>query len=173
MIDKKKCKWCNSNFGYYRFSDNFWVCRSCGLLTEFNLTAFKIMKGGVNKMGFERIKKSLRGGSTSKIKENQVGVAKSYISIESNFFERKFNKPFIEVFIDRERRLIGLKPSDDNIKGFKVQINQRGNKNIVTVTPREVTRAVLGGIYELHWDLSNELYYFEVKEIAGKKPQTI
>ena len=54
MIDKKKCKWCNSNFGYYRFSDNFWVCRSCGLLTEFNLTAFKIMKGGVNKMGFER-----------------------------------------------------------------------------------------------------------------------
>lgn len=27
---KNKCNNCDSSFGYYRFKDDCWVCRSCG-----------------------------------------------------------------------------------------------------------------------------------------------
>jgi hypothetical protein len=99
------------------------------------------------KYNFERVTKKCHN---SFCEENEVLINKKYISIGKNFF-KLFSKKYVEIFYDKNKRVIGFKGSENKDAGFALQ---RGVNYIRTslptrwMIPKEISGTFEGKVEE-------------------------
>lgn len=117
-------------------------------------------------MAFKILEKGL-SGYKGHVKPHMVSVGKSALSFGDDYQKMLNDFTHIEVYIDRDNKRIGLKPSNDGIKGFKLQkkalYKSRTYVNIVWL------KNIAKGLYSAK--VENGLIVFEVLEFADSKDE--
>jgi len=67
----------------------------------------------------------------------QISIAKQTISFGKDVV-LSFDKPFISIYVDREKNKIGFKSTEDTIKGFKLQKTKGGKTEHITSKSVEI-----------------------------------
>lgn len=97
------------------------------------------------------------------LKDNQISVGKSTMGLGLNA-ENFLKKDYVEIWLDRDNLLVGLKPTNDGIKGFKIQ--SKGPRNKRKSIVGSFTKLLPPGWYDC-WT-EGGLMVFKVPEIAKK-----
>ncbi len=113
-------------------------------------------------MGFELV---IKGSHNQGLNGLQISVAKTTysLSIEAGKF---LNKKFVEVYLNREENLVGLKPSSDGIRGFKVTFNTSDKSNERKRFTGTALKMIPLGIYDM--EIQDDMLVFKVPEIASR-----
>lgn len=110
-------------------------------------------------MAFELIKKQAR---KKDLEENSIRITKNRILFGLYVGQQFTRRGFVEIYVDKNALKVGLKPSTDAIKGFKVA--KKGEDRYVSCTT-SFTKRIAVGEYVLN--LEDGLYVFEVSDIAS------
>lgn len=71
-------------------------------------------------MAFELFEKQ----SVGNMKENEISIRNGHVTFGARKF---FQKNYVEIYVNRKRKLVGFLPSNDNIKGFRVRYKGRAS----------------------------------------------
>lgn len=111
-------------------------------------------------MAFELFEKGTH--NRCMLNDNELSVSKSSITFGKSISEKLLKKGYAEVYLDRIQNRVGLKPTSDNMKGFK--ISSKEDKSIsmtgsfIKLLPR--------GKYKTY--IEDTFICFDVSEIANK-----
>ncbi len=93
----------------------------------------------------------------------QISVGKTCLTIGLEIFKFLDEKGFVEVYLDRKENMVGLKPSTDFTKGFRMHKKDKGNAYLVGSYIKILPR----GKYDAY--KQDDFIVFKVSEIAEKK----
>lgn len=102
----------------------------------------------MKKFKWELVEKKERG---AKIPERTVSISKTCLSMSDDlkpFFADFFG---VEIYLNRDADLVGLKPSNDGIKAFKIR-----RKDKTPSIPNVEGRIAKVGRYFAEWDAEEE-----------------
>lgn len=119
-----------------------------------------VVKGGKEEMAFELVVKGIH--RKSMIPEDEISVAKTCITLGRKA-EQILSKNYVEIYVDRERRRIGLISSEDEIRGFRRTFKQnQKSASIVTSFAKYIPM----GRYKFYRE--GDFLVFNVEEITKK-----
>ena len=97
----------------------------------------------------------------NRVEEDQISVSKTSVSFGEDTVKFFGSKEFVEMYLDPPKKLVGFKPTDDEVKGFKV--NHQKNDSL-RVTGAWIKRLPTGR-YKVNFDIDPEKAVIEVPEI--------
>lgn len=99
----------------------------------------------------------------SNVGDTDVSIAKSSMSFGVALTEKIMKKGYIEVYFDRDSNKVGIHPTTDSLRGFKVTTKGSSKRGTTTGS---FLKMLPPGIYNTY--MERDYIVFEVNEIAKK-----
>ena len=109
-------------------------------------------------MAFEIITKGHHGIG---IAPDEISVSKTTTTLGQDFCDFLKGNEYIEIWVDRDDKLIGLKPTENKITGFKTSEHSAGRYNIGT---NKLAKMLPLGKYK--GTIDNDMIIFRVPSIS-------
>jgi len=98
------------------------------------------------------------------IPDDVISIGKATVSFGKD--ARAFlTKAFAEVYLDREEKLVGIKPTEDGLKGFK--ISSKEDSPYTYMASGSFIKLIPMGRYKFY--IEDDMLIFKVSEIAKRK----
>ena len=115
-------------------------------------------------MGFELLKKQIVGSTG--MPYQTIAVSKSSIGLSADLGRYFAGHKFVEVYLNRDELQVGLIPSNNKDKGYRVYFTENKHSTKVNLAVRFIMRNVARGIYPI--TLQGNMLVFPVMEIPAQ-----